>query len=105
MNTRPLGRWLLVALALLAVAFAVPAVSAHGAESTQTNATATAHTPADGDAAAWAAWMEGQMTDHMGPGAVAEMEAHMGVTVEEMAQAMGDRGHTAGGPAGQGAGC
>jgi hypothetical protein len=41
----------------------------------------------------------------MGPNAVDEMEAHMGVTVDEMAQDMADDNHTATGMNGQGYGC
>jgi hypothetical protein len=45
--------------------------------------------------------MEGQMTEHMGPGSVEWMESHMGVTVDEMAQDMADDGYN-GGMYGQG---
>ena len=105
MTNRSLGRWLLVALAIVGLAFAAPLVSAHGDEPNQGNETAAEGTPADGNAADWATWMEGHMTDHMGPDAVDEMEAHMGVTVDEMAQDMADDNHTATGMNGQGHGC
>ena len=85
MTNFPIGRWLLVALAIIGLAFAAPVVSAHGNETTANDAP-----PYDGTAADWAAWMEGHMTEHMGPGAVEWMESHMGVTVDEMAQDMAD---------------
>ncbi|WP_265110002.1 hypothetical protein [Halosolutus halophilus] len=100
MTNKNLGRWLLVVLAIVGLAFAAPVVSAHGDEPTQGNETA-----ADGEAADWSAWMEGHMTDHMGPDAVDEMESHMGVTVDEMAQDMADNNHTTAGMNGQGHGC
>ena len=87
MTTFTLGRWLLVALALIGLALAVPAVSAHG------NDTIADDHPEDGTAEDWAAWMEGHMTDHMGPGSVEWMEDHMGVTVDEMAEDMADGDH------------
>ncbi|MEF8799600.1 MAG: hypothetical protein V5A27_07555 [Halapricum sp.] len=89
MTNRQLGRWLLVALAIVGLAFAAPAVSAHGDEPTQGNETAADGMPTDTDAAGWAAWME----------------AHMGVTVDEMAKDMADDNHTARGMNGQGHGC
>jgi hypothetical protein len=49
--------------------------------------------------------MDGHMTDHMGPDAVDEMESHMGVTVDEMAQDMAGGDHTTAGMNGQGHGC
>ncbi|MDL5363210.1 hypothetical protein [Halalkalicoccus sp. NIPERK01] len=96
MTTFKLGRWLLVALAIVGLAFAAPVVSAHGNETTADDAP-----PYDGTTADWAAWMEGHMTEHMGPGAVEWMESHMGVTVDEMAQDMGDDDYN-GGMYGQG---
>ena len=96
MTTFELGRWLLVALAIIGLAFAAPVVSAHGNETTADDAP-----PYDGTADDWAAWMEAHMTEHMGPGAVEWMEAHMGVTVDEMAQDMAD-GDYDGGMYGQG---
>lgn len=105
MTNRNLGRWLLVALAIVGLALAVPVVSAHGEEPTQGNETAAEGTPAAGETADWAAWMDGHMTDHMGPDAVDGMEAHMGATVDEMAQDMADGNHTAAGMDGQGHGC
>ncbi|GKZ16100.1 hypothetical protein [Haladaptatus sp. T7] len=91
-----IGRWLLLALAIVGLAFAAPVVTAHGNETTADDAP-----PYDGNAADWAAWMEAQMTEHMGPGSVEWMESHMGVTVDEMAQDMADNGHD-GGMYGQG---
>ena len=85
MTNFTIGRWLLVALAIVGLAFAAPVVSAHGNETTADDAP-----PSDGAAADWAAWMEAQMTEHMGPGSVEWMESHMGVTVDEMAQDMAD---------------
>ncbi|WP_436926693.1 hypothetical protein [Halosimplex amylolyticum] len=85
MTTFKLGRWLLVALAIVGLAFATPVVSAHGNDTTADDAPANNATADD-----WATWMEAQMTEHMGPGAVEWMESHMGVTVDEMAQDMAD---------------
>ncbi len=85
MNDFKFGRWLLVALAIVGLAFAAPVVSAHGNETTADDAP-----PYNGTADDWAGWMEAQMTEHMGPGAVEWMESHMGVTVDEMAQDMAD---------------
>jgi hypothetical protein len=83
MTNFTLGRWLLMALAIVGLAFAAPVVSAHGNDTTADDA------PSDNATAdEWATWMEAQMTDHMGPGAVEWMESHMGVTVDEMAQDM-----------------
>lgn len=82
--------WLLVALAVVVLAVAAPAVSAHGNDSATDEAP-----PENGTAADWASWMDGHMTDHMGPGATEWMESHAGVTVDEMAQYMaeGDYDH------------
>ncbi|WP_225336061.1 hypothetical protein [Halomicrobium urmianum] len=76
-----LGRWLLVALAIVGLAFAAPVASAHGDDTTADDAP-TDDTSAD----EWATWMEAQMTEHLGSGSVEWMESHMGVTVGEMAQ-------------------
>ena len=84
MTTLTTGRWLLVALAVVAVALAPAVVSAHG------NETTAGTPPYNGTAADWAAWMEAHMAEHMGPGAVEWMEAHMGVTVDDMAEDMAD---------------
>ncbi|WP_436927635.1 hypothetical protein [Halosimplex amylolyticum] len=93
------GRWLLVALAIVGLTLVAPVVRAHGTETTAADA------PKDnGTAAEWAVWMEGHMTDHMGPGAVEWMEWHMDVTIDEMAQNMADGDH-GGGMYGQGRGC
>jgi len=85
MTNQNLGRWLLVALAIVGLAFVVPVVSAHGNDTTADDAP-TENATAD----EWATWMEAQMTEHMGPGSDEWMESHMGVTVDEMAQAMAD---------------
>jgi hypothetical protein len=85
MTNFELGRWLLVALAIVGLAFAAPVVSAHGNDTTADDAPPSDETTDD-----WAAWMEAQMTEHMGPGAVEWMESHMGVTVDEMARDMAD---------------
>lgn len=85
MQTNSLGRWLLVGLAILALAVTAPLVSAHG------TATPAAEAPdTDATAADWADWMDDHMTEHMGPDGVAWMESHMGVTVDEMARDMAD---------------
>jgi len=76
-----LGRWLLVAFALVGLALAAPVVSAHGNETIADDAP-----PSDGHAGDWATGMDGYMTEHMGPGAVEWMESHMGVTHDEMAR-------------------
>ncbi|MDG5777136.1 hypothetical protein VB773_12525 [Haloarculaceae archaeon H-GB2-1] len=85
MTNFKLGRWLLVAFAIVGLAFAVPVVSAHGNDATTDDAP-----PSDRAADDWAAWMETQMTEHMGSGSVEWMESHMGVTVDEMAQDMAE---------------
>jgi len=105
MTNRNLGRWLLVALAIVGLAFAATVVNAHDDEPTQGNETAADETPADGDAPDWATWMAGHMTDHMGADAVDEMEAHMGVTVDETSHDTADDDHTDAGVNGQGHGC
>ncbi|EMA70711.1 hypothetical protein C461_00442 [Halorubrum aidingense JCM 13560] len=84
-NYNNLGRWLLVALAIVGLAFAAPAVSAHGDDATADDAPPYDETDDD-----WAAWMEAQMTEHMGPGSVEWMESHAGVTVDEMPRDMAD---------------
>jgi hypothetical protein len=96
MTNFKLGGWLLVALAIVGLAFAAPVVSAHGTDTTADD-TPTDNATADD----WAAWMEAQMTEHMGPGSVEWMESHMGVTVDEMAQDMADDDYN-GGMYGQG---
>ena len=87
-----LGRWLLVTLALVGLALAVPAVAAHGDgptqanETTQTNTTVTAETQAVNNTANWSTWMADHMTAHMGPAATEWMESHMGVSLDGSAQ-------------------
>jgi len=96
MTNFKLGGWLLVALAIIGLAFAAPVVSAHGTDTTADDAPTDNATADD-----WAVWMEAQMTEHMGPGSVEWMESHMGVTVDEMAQDMADDDYN-GGMYGQG---
>jgi hypothetical protein len=96
MTNFTIGRWLLVALAIVGLAFAAPVVSAHG-----TDTTADDVPPYNGTTADRATWMEAHMTEHMGPGSVEWMESHMGVTVDEMAQDMADDDYN-GGMYGQG---
>lgn len=91
MPTIETGRWLLVALAIVGLALAATAVSAHGtAVTTDHPYNGTEAPPYNGTAAEWDVWMETHMTEHMGPGSVAWMEAHTGVTIEEMAQHMAE---------------
>ncbi|GGC66141.1 hypothetical protein [Haloferax sulfurifontis] len=97
MTNFELGRWLLAALAIVGLAVAAPVVSAHGDEPATDDAA-----PPDGTAAEWAAWMESQMAEHMGPESVEWMESHTGVTVDGMARYMADN-HD-GGRYGQGGG-
>jgi hypothetical protein len=90
-------RWLLGALAIVALALAIPAVTAHdgaptpyGNDTTTHNATAADAPPANATAAEWEMWME----------------SHMGVSVSGMAQLMADSDHIHGagyGPAHGGA--
>jgi len=89
------GRWLLVTLAILGLALAVPVVSAHGGDPVGVNETVDADRPVV-DQADRVAWMDTYMgTDtidargwHMGS-PVGDMATHMGLTVDEMAQYMG----------------
>lgn len=90
MTNFPIGRWLLVGIAILGLALFVPVVSAHG------NDTVTDAPPYDGTADEWTKWMETQMTAHMGPGSVEWMESHMGATVEEMGRGMANDGTMSG---------
>ena len=88
MTNFTLGRWLLVAVAVVGLAFAAPVVSAHSTDTTADD------TPTDNATAdQWAIWMEAQMTEHMGPGSIEWMESQMGVTVEGMAQGTADEGN------------
>jgi len=92
------GRWLLVTLAVAALAMVAPVVGAHGTEPIAGDA------PGDNETAAeWTAWMASDVTDHMGPDAVEWMESHMGVTVDEMRQDRTD-GHHGSGTHGNGQG-
>ena len=111
MPTIELGRWLLVAVVIVGLAFAATVVSAHGTDTTTDHPynTTTDHPyntttdnpyngteapPYNGTAAEWEIWMENHMTEHVGSGSVAWMESHMGVTVEEMAQHMAEANYT-----------
>ncbi|WP_435095443.1 hypothetical protein [Halorubrum sp. N11] len=96
MTNFKLGRWLLVALAIVGLAVAAPAVSAHGNATTADNAPIADNAPpSDATADDWAVWMEAQMIEHMGPNSVDWMESNMGVTVGEMAQDMAnDNSHS-----------
>ncbi|WP_416840258.1 hypothetical protein [Haloferax sp. DFSO52] len=88
MTTFNIARWFVVALAVVGLAIAAPVASAHGTDSTVGDAP-----PAGGTATEWTAWMEAQMTQHMGPGTIEWMESHMGVTIEEMGQFMAGGNH------------
>ena len=105
MTNRNLVRWLLVALAIVGLAFVAPGVSAHGDEPTQGNETEVTGMPAHSDATAWAAWMGGHVIDHMGSDTVDEMESHRGVTDGELTRGMADDNHTAAGMNERGHGC
>jgi hypothetical protein len=79
MRTSTRRRWLLVALAIVALAVALPVSSAHATEPTgeddpRTNATATT----------WGTWMESHMTAHLGAGSVEQMASQMGMSGTEM---------------------
>lgn len=100
MTTIRIGRWLLVAIAVVGIAFVVSA----------TTLSMTAPVPADAhpvtmDADEWATWMDSHMTGHMGPGSLAWMESHMGATVDQMGQYMAGSGPRSAGMYGQGYGC
>ncbi|MHB9286942.1 hypothetical protein ACKVMT_07855 [Halobacteriales archaeon Cl-PHB] len=98
MTNFTIGRWLLVALAIIGLAFVAPVVSAHSNETTANDAPPYVGTATADDRAAW---MEMQMTEHMGPGSVAWMESHMGVSVDEIARDTADDDYN-GGVYGQG---
>lgn len=95
MTDRKLGRWLLAAIALVALALAVPAVGAHGDEPVRDNETAADELSADHGATDWATWMGDHVTDHMGQGALTELESHMGVTADERPRHVANDNHTA----------
>lgn len=78
------GRWLLVAIAILGLALVATTVSAHGND-TGTNEAP----PANATAAEWAAWMQ----EHLTADEIAWMEQHSGLTLEEMAEHMAEDGH------------
>ncbi|WP_435362374.1 hypothetical protein [Haloarchaeobius sp. DFWS5] len=87
MTNFTLGRWLVVALVLVALVVAAPLVGAHGDESIADGAP-----PYDGTTTDWVAWMEGHMNEHMGG------------DFDEMGPGMADGAHGHG-MAGQGHGC
>ncbi|WP_311170380.1 hypothetical protein [Halobellus ordinarius] len=79
MNTRTFGRTLFVALAVLGLALAAPAVGAHG------DAPATDEAPtADTNATDRSGWMLGEMTERLGPGAAERMASHAGMSGDWM---------------------
>ena len=93
MTNVTLGRWLLVALAIVGLAFAAPAVSAHGGDTTADDGPVDNATDDD-----WTAWME----SHMGAGSVEWMESHMGAGSVEWMEShtgapAGGTGHGMGG--------
>lgn len=96
MTNRNIRPWLLVVLAIVGLALAIPVVSAHGADTTADDAP-----PYNATSDEWATWMQTEMNEHMGPGSVEWMESQMGVTVEEMGQDMTNENYT-GGMYGQG---
>jgi hypothetical protein len=96
MTNVKLAGWLLVALAIVGLAFVPGLVGAHGNETAADDAP-----PYEGTTDDWAAWMETHMTEHMGPGSVDWMESHMDVTGDEMGRDMADDDHD-GGTYGQG---
>ena len=73
MTTTTLGYTLFVALAVLGIAFAAPAVVAHG------DAPATHGAPtADANATERSGWLIAEMTDRLGPTATEWMASHAG---------------------------
>lgn len=104
MTTITTSRVLVLVLAVLALAFIAPVVSAHGNDSAPEPTADDA--PVNGTAAEWADWMESHMNDHMGPGAAEWMESYMGISIDEMAEDMASGeyrdGHMYGGMQGQG---
>lgn len=85
-----IGSWLLVAVAIIGLAFVVPIAGAHGEDLSAANQSVDTDGPVDADSAELADWMETQMIAHMGPDAPEWMESHMGMTIDEMAQDMSD---------------
>lgn len=99
MTNRTFGLVLLVAVAVLALLL----VATLATSQTARPMADYAH-PYGADTDKMAIWMDARMTDHLGPGYVAWMEAHMGATVDEMTRYMTGNSHR-GGMAGQGYGC
>lgn len=84
MSNPTIGRWLLVAIAILGLALVATSVSAHG------NDTGTDEAPpANATAAEWAAWMQ----EHLTAEEIAWMEQHSGLPLEEMTEHMAEDGH------------
>jgi hypothetical protein len=79
MPTRTLGRTLFVALAVLGLALAAPAVGAHG------DAPATDEAPTTGtNATEQGGWMLGELTDRLGPDAAEWMASHAGMSGDRL---------------------
>lgn len=104
-------RWLLVAIAILGLAIAAPAVSAHGGDEPTTDETDRATTgPSLDGSTPWNPWMYAQMVEHMGADAADRMTAWMGPNAADGNGPMfrggpvGGMG-SAGGMAGQGPHC
>lgn len=88
MTNFTIAGWLLVAIAVVGLALAIPAVSAHGPGPLAGDASA------DNDAATdRPGWMGPNAGDHMGPASMEWMAQHMGMTVEELTRLMADGGH------------
>lgn len=81
---------ILAALAVLAVfALAVGGAAAHGADETETSHEDVSENES---AAAWAAWMEQRMIEHVGEERAVRMEQRMPMTYEEMGRHMASHG-------------
>lgn len=86
MPDHTLGRWLLVVLAIIGLAVAMPPVSAHGDAPTPTE-TAAEERPADNET------VDVHAAHHAGTETVEWMDAHMGALADEMVPHASDRGH------------
>lgn len=80
--------WLLVAIAVVGLALAIPAVSAHGPGPLAGDASADNETATDGPG-----WMGPNAGEHMSPASLEWMAQHMGMTVEELTRHMADGEH------------
>ncbi|UTF52054.1 hypothetical protein [Natronosalvus rutilus] len=110
MISTTLGRWLLVAIAVVGLAVAVPLVGAHG------NDTAGNDTATETDGADWIAWMIGHVNgdgDHAGSHGAGMhetgthgtgMDSHASGSIDDMNQHMAGT-HDDGQVHGQGNGC